>query len=547
MADEDRDEDESALVLGAAVEPPDPAAAAPGAPKGTSGTGRSAAVVTAGILLSRLAGLVRQRVTAHYFGTSALADAITAAFRVGNITQNLLGEGTLSASFIPVYARLRAAGKDKDAARFARSALGLLGAVALAASALGVLLAPWLTLVVAAGFDPSRIAVTVKMVRIVFPMTALLAIAAWALGVLNAHRRFFLPYAAPVLWSLAQIAGLVVMGGVFHVDGEDLAIALAVSALAGAVLQTAVLLPAARRLLGGLRPAFDTRDPAIREAAAKLPSAIAGRGVLQLSSLIDMLLVSFLGAGANAAFGYAQTIFLLPMSLLGTGEAAAALPEMASETAEEDRDKRDAKVRARVGSSLARVVTLAMPSAAAFALLGKPIITVLLRGGSFDQRSTDRVAELLFCYAFALVSNAVGRVLSTTSFALGDTRSPARFATIRVVVSTLLSLVLMQRLDALGVVLGGVLASWVEMTLLARLIRGKLGGLDAHRVPWAKVTALSAMAALPAFLTQRLAGEAFASSLLGSAVVLAIFCAVFAIAAPALGLFDVRSLLRRRR
>src|SRR6185295_13372589 len=138
------DDDASELIIGAATEPaPAPAqAGAPAKPKAPS-SARSAFLVTAGIILSKLFGLARQRVTAHYFGTSAFADVITAAFRVGNITQNLLGEGTLSASFIPVYARLRAAGRSGEATHFALSALGLLGLAALAASLLGVAFAPW--------------------------------------------------------------------------------------------------------------------------------------------------------------------------------------------------------------------------------------------------------------------------------------------------------------------------------------------------------------------------------------------------------------------
>ena len=135
---------------------------------------RSAAVVAFAILLSRLVGLVRQRVTAHYFGTGTVADVLTAAFRIGNLAQNLLGEGTLSASFIPVYARLRAEGRDAEAVEFARAALGLLGAAVVVISGLGVALAPLFSLLIAAGFDADKLAMTTRLVRIVFPMTGIL-------------------------------------------------------------------------------------------------------------------------------------------------------------------------------------------------------------------------------------------------------------------------------------------------------------------------------------------------------------------------------------
>jgi len=508
--------------------------------------GRSAALVTAGILLSRLVGLLRQRVTAHYFGAGPFADVLAAAFRIGNITQNLLGEGTLSASFIPVYARLRGAGRAGDAARFALAALGLLIALAAAASLVGALAAPWLSLLIAAGFDDARLASTARIVRIVFPMTSLLVLSAWGLGVLNAHRRFFLPYAAPVLWSVAQIAALAIVGGLLGVRGEPLAEALAWGALAGAALQLGLLLPSIRRLLGSLRPRLDTTDPHVREAASKLPSALLGRGVIQLSGLVDTLLVSFLGTGANATFNYAQTVYLLPMSLLGTGEAAAALPEMARDTADADRERRDAALRSRLGGSFARLAVLALPAAAVLIVLGRELITVLLQTGSFDRAATDRVVPLVAAYGFALVGNAAGRVLSTTCFALGDTRTPARLAIVRVLVSTALALALMRSLEVLGVVLGAVIAGWVEALLLAARVRGAIGGLGLAQIPAARVAALTLLSAGGAALARALLPATLVATPLGALLVLALFGALFAIAAPPLGLIRLRALLRRR-
>ncbi|KYF60940.1 murein biosynthesis integral membrane protein MurJ, partial [Sorangium cellulosum] len=507
---------------------------------------RSSAMVTAGIILSRLVGLLRQRVTAHFFGTSELADVLAAAFRAGNITQNLLGEGTLSATFIPVYARLRAAGDARRAAHFALSALGLLLVAAAAASALGVLAAPWLSFLVAAGFSEEKLASTTRIVRIVFPMTGLLVLSAWGLGVLNAHRRFFLPYAAPVAWSAAQIAGLLVCGAWLGMRGEPLAEALAWSAFAGAALQLALLLPSARSLLGGLTPRLDARDPSVREAGGKLPAALLGRGIIQVSGLVDTLLVSFLGTGANAAFNYAQTVYLLPMSILGTGEAAVALPEMARDTADADVARRNEAMSRRLGASLARITVLTVPTTAVFMLLGRELITLLLQTGTFDRASTARVEPLVCAYGLALLGNAAGRVLITASFALGDTRTPARYALYRVLVSTGLALLLMQRLDVLGVVLGAVIAGWVEAIALARRVRREIGGLGLDQIRIGRVAALTAVSVGSGVALRAALPDAFAATPWGAALILATCGGAFAVAAPALGLFSLRSLLRRR-
>lgn len=543
MAAED---DASELIAEHATDALPAAESAPVAAPAPS-AGRAAALVTAGILLSRLFGIVRQRVVAHYFGVSLFADVVTAAFKVGNITQNLLGEGTLSASFIPVYAKLRAGGRVKEATAFALSALGFLLLSVGGASLLGVLLAPWLTLAIAPGFDDRGLEAAIRVVRVLFPMTGLLVLSAWGLGVLNAHRRFFLPYAAPVLWSVAQIVGLAIFGSALGMRDEPLAMALAFSALAGAALQLVVLLPAARALLGGLRPSLDRDNPDLRVAAKRLPNVLLGRGVIQISGLVDTALVSFLGVGAQSSFGYAQALYLMPMALLGTGEAAAALPEMASHTAEEDREKRDAALRSRLGASLSRLVVLTVPTTLALVLLGREIIRVILQSGSFDAGATARVERLLAAYAFALLGNASGRVLTTTSYAIGDTRTPARYAVYRVVASTVFAVVLMQWLDALGVVVGAVIAAWVESVALGWKLRSQIGGLGLEKVPVMKALLLGALSIAPALLAKHLLPEEIVTSLWGSLGVLCVFGGAFAIAAPVLGIFDLRSLLRRRR
>jgi putative peptidoglycan lipid II flippase len=489
---------------------------------------------------------VRQRVLAHYLGTSVGADVLAAAFRMGNITQNLLGEGTLSASFIPVYARLRARGQSDDARRFALACLGFLLAVVVVTSLLGVVLAPWLTVVLAAGFDADKQAATVPVVRIAFPMTGLLVLCAWALGVLNAHRRFFLPYAAPVVWNVFQIAALVLAGSLLQVGEGALTQAVAWGAFAGAGAQLLLLMPAARRLLGGVAPSLDTRAPGVREAVARLPGALVGRGVIQLSGLVDTLLVTFLGAGANATFAYAQTLYLLPMSLLGTGEAAAALPELAADSADANAERRKAQMRDRVGRSIGRVATLALPSTTLFWFLGGELITLLLRTGSFGAESTALVKPVIATYGAALAANATSRVLTTTCYALGDTARPARYAILRVVGSTAGSLVFMQHYGVTGVVMGAVLAAWLELALLGRSVARAIGGLGLDRVRWVRIVALTAACTVVGVSTRLALGPERAVTTLSSFVILMAFGFTFTVGSQLLGLFDVRSLLRRR-
>src|SRR5919106_769207 len=189
-----------------------PAMSVRGTAVNTDGTGRSALLVAAGILLSRIAGLIRDRVFAHYFGNSAAADAFRAAFRIPNLLQNLFGEGVLSASFIPVYARLLAHDDEVEAGRVAGATVALLALVIAALVLVGMLTTPYLIDVIVPGFKGERRDLTVRLVKILFPGAGLLVFSAWCLGILNSHGRFFMSYAAPVLWNAAMIATLIGFG-----------------------------------------------------------------------------------------------------------------------------------------------------------------------------------------------------------------------------------------------------------------------------------------------------------------------------------------------
>src|SRR5687768_12005974 len=263
---------------------------APVAEKPRPRAGLASSLVAAGIFLSKIAGLVRDAVLASYFGVSLYADAIAAGLRMPNLLQNLLGEGTLSASFIPVYAELLEEGKEEEAGRLAGAVFALLLVVAGVLALLGVLLAPVLTDVFAPGFDGLQRQLTIELARIIFPMTGILVLSAWALGILNSHRNFFLPYFAPVIWNVAIIATLLFFGG--RLDSANLVRAFGWGALAGGLLQFAVQLPTVLRLEKRLKIRWDLKLKGVRDVVRNAGPAIMGRGVVQLSGYIDFILAS---------------------------------------------------------------------------------------------------------------------------------------------------------------------------------------------------------------------------------------------------------------
>ena len=325
-------------------------------------SGRSALFVGAGILISRIVGLIRQRIFAHYFGSSGVADAFTAAFRIPNFLQNVFGEGALSASFIPVYAKLLAQGDEKEARRVANAIFGLLALVTTIIVLIGVLAAPVIVTLIAAGFHDERRELTIQLVRIFFPGAALLVLSAWCLGVLNSHHKFFVSYTAPVAWNLAIIAALLFFGS--RMDLPPLARAVAWGSVVGSALQFGVQLPTVLRLLQHFRPQLDIGSQNVLQVIRNFFPVFMSRGVVQISAFVDQFLATFLGQGAVVALTYAQSLYTLPVSLFGMSVSAAELPAMSKALGTEQVIADT--LRKRLNRGLQRIAFFIVPCSVAF-------------------------------------------------------------------------------------------------------------------------------------------------------------------------------------
>jgi putative peptidoglycan lipid II flippase len=437
-------------------------------------------LVATGIFLSRIAGLIRDRVFAHYFGNSDAADAFKAAFRIPNFLQNLFGEGALSASMIPVYAGLLAAGRQAEARRLA-GAIFLLLAFAISILVLaGVLATPWLVGVITPGFSGDKRDLTIQLVRILFPGAGLLVLSAWCLGILNSHRKFFLSYAAPIIWNIAIIAALLGFGGTL--TQYPLATIAAWGAVLGSGLQFLVQLPSALSLLRGLPPAVDTSAGHVRTVVRNFVPALFSRGVVQISAFVDEIIASLLPTGAMAALGYAQTLYLLPVSLFGMSISAAELPEMASATGTEAEVAHH--LRERLTTGLRRIAFFVVPSAMAFLALGDVVAAAIYQTGNFTRADTQYVWAVLAGAAIGLLAATQGRLYASGFYALRDTRTPLRIAILRVVLAGMLAyfaafwLPEFFHIDARWGVAGVTAASgcvaWVEFLLLRRALKRRV-------------------------------------------------------------------------
>jgi putative peptidoglycan lipid II flippase len=406
-----------------------------------------------------------------------------AAFRIPNLLQNLFGEGALSASFIPVYAGHLGRQDTQEADRTANAVLALLGLVVAVVVLAGVLAAPLLVSAIAPGFTGEKRTLTIQLVRILFPGAGLLVVSAWCLGVLNSHRKFFMSYAAPVVWNLAVILALVVWGGSRSLTAGPLATAAAWGSVVGSALQVAVQLPQVLRLLGRIRPAFSTASASVQTVIRNFVPAFLSRGVVQISIFVDELIATLLPAGAVAAMAYSQTLAILPVSLFGLSVSAAELPQMSRDAARGE--EVDSQLRSRLDRGLRQIAFFVVPSAVAFAALGHVVAGAIYQTGEFTRTDTLYVWGILAGSAVGLLASTLGRLYGSTYYALKDTRTPLRFAMVRLAGTVGLGFPFALLLPGLlgfdakwgaaGLTVSAGIAGWIEFILLRRTMNRRIG------------------------------------------------------------------------
>ncbi len=529
----------------------------------STGRARGSTLVAAGILLSRVAGIIRFAVLGAVLGNSSqTTDAFAFAMRLPNILQNLLGEGSLSASFIPVYARLVEEGRDDEADDLAGAVVTILALVTTAIVVLGVVLArPLVWLFTNWERDPELYDLATNLTRITTIGIGFLVISAWCLGILNSHRSFFLSYVAPVIWNMAQIVTLVVFGLLAWAEA-DIAVAVAWAVVAGGLAQVLVQLPKVRRLAPTVRPNL-TRTPELRDVVSRFAPAVGARGVVQISSYADLVLAGLLVTGALTWYTFALPLYLLPISLFGFSVAAAELAEMSRTTGG------PAAVADRLTPALRQVLVPAGFVTVVFLAASRPVVDALygwlsrlLDSGFTDPAKITTIALVLAAFAIGLPATMTARVTQNTLYSLGDVRGPARIAVLRLVVSVTVGLILILQLDWLtfdgagtivrvgdvphwppwervpesrrfddaapphlgvvGLALGAAAASWVEWIALRQRLRRQLG--VPIRSGWARQVTIAAIAA---GLVMALIGQLGLPSPIDAAVIGVIGAAVY--------------------
>ncbi|HKQ59841.1 MAG TPA: murein biosynthesis integral membrane protein MurJ [Candidatus Polarisedimenticolaceae bacterium] len=463
---------------------------------------RHAGVVAAATMLSRVLGLVREQVMATLFGAGFATDAFNVAFRIPNLLRDLFAEGAMSSAFVPTFTGVLQHDGREAAWAFGRQLMQTLALVLAGLCVVGWIAAPWLVTIFAPGFSgiPGKLELTVQLTRVMLPFLPLVALAAVAMGMLNAHGRFAVPALAPALLNVGMVGGGLALIPVCRALGQPPIVAMAWGVVLGGLLQLGCQLPALSGI--GFRPAFDAlrRHPGVTRVAALMTPATIGLAATQLNLFVSTLIASLLVQGSVSWLWYAFRIMQLPIGVFGVALATVSLPALSRAAVSRDLPA----LKSTLSATLRLVFFLTAPAALWLAVMARPVIALLYEHGRFEASDTVQTANALVMYCVGLPAFAAVGVLTRAFYALGDTRTPVRASFVSVALNLVLNLLFVGPLRGLGLAHLG-LALATSLTSIANLLqlgfylRRRLGPLEGRRIAatFARVSAAAAAALAP--------------------------------------------------
>lgn len=437
---------------------------------------RAAGIMSAATFISRVLGYVKDMILAGFFGATGLSDTFFAAFRIPNLLRELFAEGSMSSAFIPVLTEYRQKQGEDEARTLVRITytfiIVFVGLVCLA----GIIFSPAIVAALAPGFlkSPEKFAMTVLLTRVMFPFLLFISLASLVMGVLNTRRVFFIPTLAPAMLNITVIVVVLFSARVF----SHPIIAVAAGVALGGFVQFAFQLPSFFKngYSLGFNPSF--RHPGLRRMAILLVPATMALAVNQINIIVSNVLASYLPEGSITYLYYSMRLIQFPIGIFGVAMGLAVLPTLSEHAVRGDFDR----VRDDFSFALRLLFFIAVPSMAGLIALREPIVNLLFQRGAFDYAATRATAEALLCYAIGIWSIVGVRVVTSTFYAMQDTKTPVRVAVVGMASNLLLSLILMGPLKHSGLALANALASGINFMLLSYFLRKKLGRMDTRRI-----------------------------------------------------------------
>jgi putative peptidoglycan lipid II flippase len=459
--------------------------------------------VSAAVALSRVTGLVREMVMARLFGAGVVYDAFQVGFRIPNLTRDLFAEGALSSAFVPTLTQYLTTKGRREAAELSRQVTSAVLVIVGAVCVLGIVFTPQLVGLLAPGFErvPGKFELAVRLTRIMFPFLLLVALAAHAMGALNANDRYGVPALASTFFNVGSVAIGIALGFTVgrHFE-QGLIVSMACGVVAGGALQWLWQVPSLRREGFRWRPAIDWSHPGLRQIGRLMLPAIVGNAAVQINVMVNTNLASSITDAAGQVISgpvswlsYAFRFLQLPLGVFGVAIASATLPAVSRSAAAE----RMGEFRNTLARSLGMLVLLTVPASVGLAVVGESMIGAVYQGGRFQAYDTHQTALALTGYSVGLVGYAAIKVLAPSFYALNDARTPVLISLASIVanLAAACALVRWTSLRHAGLALATSLVALLGATALFALLRVRIQGIHGRRlaVTTAKVTLAAAI------------------------------------------------------
>lgn len=436
---------------------------------------KAATTVGTGTLLSRISGFLRDMVVAYFFGARVETDAFFVAFRIPNLWRRLVGEGSMTVSFIPVYTEYLTQRTEKESEEVVHIGFTIAGVLLMGLTALGIICSPILIKIFALtwpfGSEKFQIAVTLN--RIMFPYLFFVGLFALSMGILNSLRHFFAPAFATVFLNLSIIASVFL----FYDYLQEPVMTLAIGVLAGGMLQFFFQIPFLIQKRVRFRFNFNFHHPAIKQIGLLMIPGLIGTAVYQINEVIDTIFATSLPEGSVSYLFYAGRLMEFPLGIFVIAIGTAALPSFSSLVAQ----GKNEQFKETVSFAFRLSSFICIPAMVGLICLRIPILNLLFQRGAFDYLATRMTARALLCYSVGLWAIGGVRVLAPAFYSLRDTKTPLKIGLICLAVNVILILIFIHPLKHAGLALATGLSSILNLVLLYRELHQRLGGFDVAR------------------------------------------------------------------
>jgi putative peptidoglycan lipid II flippase len=473
----------------------------PSPPAASPQLARSAGVIGAATMTSRVLGLIRDQVLAFLFGAGDHMDAYNIAFRIPNLVRDLFAEGAMSAAFVPTFTRtLTNEGRERAWRLGSLVVNALLLATGLIVAA-GMVFAEPITTAFAGAYAevPGKLELTTSLTRIMFPFLALVAVATALMGMLNSLHRFFVPAISPAMFNVGSIVCTIGLAPVMPLVGLPVIVAPAIGVLVGGLLQMAVQWPSLHREGYRYQPVLDFRDEGLRHVLVLMGPGVVGLAAVQINLLVNSILATGEGTSAVSALNYAFRLMYLPIGIFGVSIATAVVPTLSRHAAKDNA----AGMRETVSSGLRMMLMLNVPATVGLVVLATPIVSLIFEHGAFTPAHTAATAAALTFYAPGLVGYSAVKIAVPSFYSLRDSRTPVVVSAVTVVLNVVLNITLVRVIGFTGLALGTAVSAIFNASTRLWRLRSRLGGVDEGRVmaSFARIGAASLVMGAAAWAT----------------------------------------------